>query len=292
MQKDICKAITSSGKRCSRRPNETGFCKIHEKKVREDEKKEKYRDVISVVLSVCKTKGWGAYLQSEDKNYQFATIHISKYVEHAEITGLLNITVGKVVKFSVESTSFHSYGQSDLLDAIGVKIHELDWIEKKKNDVEKVQKPNNHQILISLLKNFDKVARQLTYRHNNRASFEIKDEYDAQDLLQALLRGYFDDVRREEYTPSYAGSSVKVDFLLKDEKIVIEIKLATMRLKDKLIGEQLIIDMKKYKTHPDCNYLYCLVYDPNGNIRNPMGFEKDLSGKDGSLSVAVLVVPH
>ena len=53
---------------------------------------------------------------------------------------------------------------------------------------------------------------------------EIKDEYDVQDLLNALLRLNFDDVRPEEYTPSYAGSSTRVDFLLKKEKIVIEVK--------------------------------------------------------------------
>ena len=28
----------------------------------------------------------------------------------------------------------------------------------------------------------------------------------------------FDDIRPEEYTPSYAGGSSRIDFLLKDEK--------------------------------------------------------------------------
>jgi hypothetical protein len=31
-------------------------------------------------------------------------------------------------------------------------------------------------------------------------------------------------VRREEWTPSYAGGSAKADFLLKEEGIVIEVK--------------------------------------------------------------------
>jgi REase_DpnII-MboI len=33
---------------------------------------------------------------------------------------------------------------------------------------------------------------------------DIKDEYDVQDLLHAILRAFFDDVRPEEFVPSYA----------------------------------------------------------------------------------------
>jgi DNA-binding sugar fermentation-stimulating protein len=58
----------------------------------------------------------------------------------------------------------------------------------------------------------------------NRNTIEIEDEYDVQDLFHALLKLYFDDIRPEEYTPSYGGSASRVDFLLKDEQIIIEIK--------------------------------------------------------------------
>jgi hypothetical protein len=37
----------------------------------------------------------------------------------------------------------------------------------------------------------------------------LKDEYDVQDLLYALLRIFFDDVRPEEWTPSFAGKSLQ-----------------------------------------------------------------------------------
>lgn len=43
----------------------------------------------------------------------------------------------------------------------------------------------------------------------------LEDEYDVQDLPHALLLLYFDDVRAEEWTPSYAGKSARMDFLLK-----------------------------------------------------------------------------
>jgi hypothetical protein len=57
------------------------------------------------------------------------------------------------------------------------------------------------------------------------------------------LRLHFDDIRPEEWTPSYVSSSSRMDFLLKDIKTVIEVKLANDKLKDKKIGEQRIIEI-------------------------------------------------
>lgn len=75
-----------------------------------------------------------------------------------------------------------------------------------------------------LITKFHQVARQLRARYSNRQTIEIEDEYDVQDLFHALLKLYFDDVRPEEYMPSYGGSASRVDFLLKQEQIVVEIK--------------------------------------------------------------------
>jgi REase_DpnII-MboI len=53
----------------------------------------------------------------------------------------------------------------------------------------------------------------------------ITDEYDVQDHLHALLRLHFDDVREEEWTPSYGGARARMDFLLKRERKVVETKM-------------------------------------------------------------------
>ncbi|HEV2495658.1 MAG TPA: hypothetical protein VG204_21575 [Terriglobia bacterium] len=147
-------------------------------------------------------------------------------------------------------------------------------------------------LLEPVLRRFHVVARQLSRRRDDRTTLTIEDEYDVQDLLHAILRGLFDDVRPEEATPSYAGGSSRMDFLLKSEKTVVETKMASVKLRDKSIGEQLIIDIKRYQTHPDCRRLVCFVYDPNGDIKNPEGLEKDLSGKHGDLEVRVIVAPR
>ncbi|MGQ4677672.1 hypothetical protein [Paenibacillus polymyxa] len=139
---------------------------------------------------------------------------------------------------------------------------------------------------------FHQVSRQLRNRHANRSSLNIEDEYDVQDLFHALLTIYFDDIRAEEWTPSYAGSSSRVDFLLKSEEAVIEIKKTRKGLEAKELGEQLIIDIHKYKTHPNCKHLVCFVYDPEGRISNPRGIEVDLNKKDGDMTVEVIIRPE
>ena len=79
-------------------------------------------------------------------------------------------------------------------------------------------------VLLTVFNKFHRVARQIMIRHNDRATIEISDEYDVQDLLHAILIIHFDDIRDEEWTPSYAGGSVQTEILLKNEKIVIEVK--------------------------------------------------------------------
>lgn len=136
---------------------------------------------------------------------------------------------------------------------------------------------NKTEFIIKIINSFHTVVRQIQNRYNKRETLQINDEYDVQDLLHALLRIEFDDVRPEEYTPSYAGSSTRVDFLLKDEKVVIEVKKTRKGLSDKEVGDQLILDSQHYKVHPDCKHLICFVYDPENRIQNPRGLESDLS---------------
>lgn len=137
---------------------------------------------------------------------------------------------------------------------------------------------------------FHVFAKQLQSRHSNRLPVEVKNEYDVQDLMHALLRLHFDDVRPEEWTPSYAGNASRTDFLLKQEKTVIETKMTRKNLDQREVANQLIIDKERYKSHSDCKTLVCFVYDPEGRCQNPVALERDLSS-DGDLRVVVIVAP-
>lgn len=165
------------------------------------------------------------------------------------------------------------------------------WAEKKKDSEIILDSQNPINLVEYICTRFHLVAKQLRSRYNKRRTLEIEDEYDVQDLLHCLLRLYFDDIRSEEWTPSYAGGSSRMDFLLKNESIAIEIKKTRKGLGQKELGDQLIVDKERYREHPSCKTLFCFVYDPDGKIPNPHGMENDLRGQEGDLSVRVLIVP-
>jgi len=132
-------------------------------------------------------------------------------------------------------------------------------------------------------------VKQLRQRHDGRPGFDVDDEYDVQDLLHALVKIQFDDIRPEEWTPSYAGGSARMDFLLKAEKIVVEAKKTRKNHREKQIGEELLIDIAKYAQHADCRSLVCFIYDPEGFISNPTGFRADLE-KQSTAQFRIVVI--
>jgi hypothetical protein len=148
------------------------------------------------------------------------------------------------------------------------------------------------KLLSNLFSKFHKVAQHLRYRHGDRDTLVIKDEYDVQDLLGSLLRIDFEDIRSEDYVPSYAGGNSRVDFTLKEEKIIVEVKMTNDYLKDKDIGSQLLIDIGRYHNHPDCEILAVFIYDRLDNIRNKPGLISDLENRSTpQLKVRVFIEP-
>ena len=140
-----------------------------------------------------------------------------------------------------------------------------------------LKKIDTIQTLELIFSKFHLIARKLRERYKDRPTLDVSDEYDVQDLLHALLKIYFDDIRPEEVTPSYAGGSRRMDFLLKSEKVVIEVKKTRKTLSAKEVGEELLVDIATYTEHPDCKTLVCFVYDSEGYIGNPVGLENDLA---------------
>ena len=144
----------------------------------------------------------------------------------------------------------------------------------------------------ALCRRFHLFARQLQDRHHRRGTVRVADEYDVQDLMHALLKLHFEDVRAEEATPSVAGKSGRMDFLLKGERLVVETKMTRRNLGQKEVGDELIVDMKRYRAHPDLRTLVCFVYDPGGFCPSPAALENDLTGGDGRFRSVVIVGPR
>ncbi|SRR5712691_6950414 len=148
------------------------------------------------------------------------------------------------------------------------------------------------QVLL-LCRRIHRYVTALTNRTRGKPALVVNDEYDVQYLLNALLRVHFNDVRTEEGTGSYAGGAARMDFLLKAEQLVVEAKMTRPTLKDREIGDELLQDVGRYKHHPDCKGLICLIYDPSHLIANPHGVQSDLERMSSDkLIVAAVIVPE
>lgn len=212
--------------------------------------------------------------------------------KHTSEFGSIRFTL-HVFGFNTSDQDFHDAflrGIKNSITLLQSFIEEINEYGLPAENQTKTYDSSNEKI-VNLINRFHKIARQLQSRHANRPTITVTDEYDVQDLFHALLKIYFDDIRAEDYTPTYAGAASRVDFILKDEKIVIELKKTRPSLRAKELGEQLIVDSLRYQSHPDCEQIICFVYDPDGFIGNPVGIENDLSKDVNGVPVTVIITP-
>lgn len=135
------------------------------------------------------------------------------------------------------------------------------------------------------------IARQLRLRGEYRATLNVEDELDAQDLLHALLRVSFDDIEPSEWVPGYADGTPRVMFLLNDGRLAVIVKKTRSGLNNRDLMEQLRADIEHCRTLKRCSTLVYFVYDPEGRIGNPRGIETDLISISDQLTVDVYVAP-
>ena len=138
---------------------------------------------------------------------------------------------------------------------------------------------------------FHAVVRQLRLRGEHRATLQVEDEVDAQDLLHALLRIQFNDIDTDEWTPSYSSGALRTTLLLDESRLAVIVKKTRPGLTAKDLTDQLRVDAARYRFHGRCTTLLCFMYDPDGRIGNPQGFETSLTSVNDSFTVDVLVAP-
>jgi hypothetical protein len=138
---------------------------------------------------------------------------------------------------------------------------------------------------------FHAVARQLRLRHEGRPTIEVEDEFDAQDVVHALLCLEFDEIRRETWQPGYAGGASHTYFVAPRDRILIEVKKTRQGVGAREIAGQLEHDALYYWTHPDCQTLFCFVYDPEARVGDPYGLEKTLTKQVDGQRVEVFISP-
>lgn len=153
--------------------------------------------------------------------------------------------------------------------------------------------PSDLKILLRLLSRFHRFARAFRDRHGDREPVMVNDEYDVQYLLFALLQNVFDDVRKEDPSPNHSGAGSRIDFVLKVSDIVIEAKMTRSGLTDKKLGEELAVDILRYRGHPNAKHLVIFIYDPGDYILNKLGLIRDLSkASTPDFSIDVIINPE
>lgn len=174
----------------------------------------------------------------------------------------------------------------------GQPIETLEKVATRQSGPSKPAKVED--LLEVMVRGLRRAMHPLTHRRKGTQPLSFGSEYDVQDLLHALLRPWISDIRPEEFTPSYAGSSTRMDFLLPAHRIVIETKIVRDRVHARRVGDELIVDIEHYRRHPECSSLWCVVYDPDQLITNAEGLKNDLQGDrstpDGTVSVRVFVL--
>jgi len=190
-----------------------------------------------------------------------------------------HLRVGKTAERIDERSVRASYSEYDAFIATDDVTN--DWVftepgAKASQAAESVPK----DLAVDLCRRFDVIRRQLARRHEKRQTLEVKDEYDVQNLMHALLFVYFDDVRAESWNPNYLGGASRVDFLVPEGGFVLEIKKTRPTLLDREVGKQLAEDVTRYSdpaANRGASTLICFIHDPDRLLANPVGLERDLA---------------
>ena len=148
-------------------------------------------------------------------------------------------------------------------------------------------------LLEGICDRFHRAGAHLSNRRKGKYSIDFSDEYDVQDVFGAIIKCCYDDVRDEEWTPSYGARAARIDFVIPVIETAAELKRARPK---QAISDELILDIARYSKYPDVKKLVCFVYDPEGFLRrDATAIEADLSGKrshnDKTLDVTVLIRP-
>lgn len=154
---------------------------------------------------------------------------------------------------------------------------------------------NADEVVRDVLNNFSNAIQKIiSGRRLNHPDFKIEDEYDVQDISYVILKSIFPNLREEDPIPKVGGKSTKIDLILREEKILIEVKM----IKEKDSNETHFIEQLKvdFESYHECKWLrklFCFVYDPYKKTRDISNFN-DLNGErtkgEHNFNVEVIVV--
>src|SRR5271157_1236432 len=129
-------------------------------------------------------------------------------------------------------------------------------------------------LILQLCKRLPCSARILGIRRKGKASFEVNDEYDAQDLLHAVLRAYMKYTVHEEPLGKVGGGhSGRADVAVEELGTVVELKFVHGPDDQRRIVDEYSNDLLLYTKWPGLKHFIYLVYNSQ-DLRDPEALEK------------------
>ncbi|MDR6761911.1 hypothetical protein J2Y38_002120 [Flavobacterium sp. 2755] len=196
---------------------------------------------------------------------------------------------------SIKETELNTALQITLATDIDVQLQILlEDIESILLQIKFVNK-SAEETVRHVLNNFSNAIQKIINgRRLNHPDFKIEDEYDVQDILYVILKSIFPKIRDEDPIPKVGGKSTKIDLILREEKILIEVKMIKVKDSNEThFIEQLKIDFESYHQCKWMKKLFCFVYDPYKKTRDISNFN-DLNGErtkgENNFNVEVIVV--
>lgn len=230
----------------------------------------KYRVILALIYrTVVETHpvGWGQVVRRKFDDV-YDSIEYGYYSSIETILDKSNEERNKLefyLKKSGASIPIIIRGQDMKKIIMEVNLLLSDYIQDKLSSIKKIPLETP---LMKIFNNFHLVAKNLEKRHENRKTIIISDEYDTQDLLNALLLMEFVIVKKEQYNPSFAGKDSRIDFFLRLENIGIEVKKIRDKAHAKNLINEIIDDKAKYSNNKDITELYFFIYDPTTYLLN------------------------
>jgi len=146
---------------------------------------------------------------------------------------------------------------------------EIDHKEKLKSIEQEVIGNNIFDLLFNYL-------QEAIIEFEKRAKIKFEDEPALQNFIYSVLRTLFVSVEFEDPTEKMCERSNRLDFVLKDHKIIIEVKYVRDKKHAKKISEELSVDYPRYKKSTYGKTIINYIYDPNNHISNHELYRKEL----------------
>lgn len=190
------------------------------------------------------------------------------------------------------SLAVSEFSCDDVIDLL--LLEEIRETSLSKSSFTKFKNLSAKEIIRQVLEEFGNSVKKITQtRRKGHNEFKINDEYDVQDLLYVILKPLFPNLIDEDPNQKVGGVSNKIDLVIREEKILIEVKMIKESdINEKKFIEELKIDIESYHSNPNLEFLFAFIYDPQNKTKDKQNFyqlngDRKKNGKNFDVEIIV-----